>query len=667
MRASFGTLPILSTGGITKSLVRFDLSSIPSSAVIESSTLQLYSAGTLWWGSFVRLHRATAPWDETVTFASFAQKFDPQVVGAFSIEGTGEKSVDLKTQTEHWLAGQDNNGLVIDSNWYQKTWFVSREGGTEAQRPKLTVCYTQPVDHCATAPCENGATCQNGSDGYTCACPAGYEGPRCEVEIDNCADDPCQNGGTCTSDIGGFTCACPTGYSGTLCETNVDECAPAPCQNGGVCEDGVGSYTCHCAPGYEGTDCETVTEHCDPNPCLNGGTCGNQPTGYTCSCPTGYTGDNCEVNVDDCASNPCNNGGTCIDGVNAFTCSCPVDWGGDLCDVNLNSCALQPCMNNGVCTNTVGSYTCECATGYSGAQCEVDINECAAAPCQNGGICVDGVGSYTCECGVGWGGPTCETPVTPTADLEVQFSGPLTAQAGTVVTLTVTVTNKSLTTPVANPRVGIARDRIVLNQATIPGGSCTIGSTLACFPGALPPNTSKTFTVSGISTTTGLATTVATVSSTTTADPVSTNNTARSEVTIVPGVNLALTIGGPAQATGPLTVAYTINVSNLGPANSTGAVVTDTLPALFLLGNATATSTRGSCTVTPVSNRDQVRCDVGALAAGEVATVTVSVNILTALVGSVVNTASVVSANGDTAAANNTASVTTVFSALSGL
>jgi hypothetical protein len=36
---------------------------------------------------------------------------------------------------------------------------------------------------------------------------------------DPCADNPCLNGGSCISNsFGGFTCQCPPGYSGQRCE-----------------------------------------------------------------------------------------------------------------------------------------------------------------------------------------------------------------------------------------------------------------------------------------------------------------------------------------------------------------------------------------------------------------------------------------------------------------
>ena len=39
-------------------------------------------------------------------------------------------------------------------------------------------------------------TCNDGVNGYTCTCAAGYSGVHCDVNIDECASAPCQNGGT---------------------------------------------------------------------------------------------------------------------------------------------------------------------------------------------------------------------------------------------------------------------------------------------------------------------------------------------------------------------------------------------------------------------------------------------------------------------------------------
>ena len=38
------------------------------------------------------------------------------------------------------------------------------------------------------------------------------------VDIDECATTPCQNGGSCTDEINDYTCNCVEGYDGANCE-----------------------------------------------------------------------------------------------------------------------------------------------------------------------------------------------------------------------------------------------------------------------------------------------------------------------------------------------------------------------------------------------------------------------------------------------------------------
>lgn len=67
----------------------------------------------------------------------------------------------------------------------------------------------------------NGGTYMDMVNNFTCNCPPGYEGDRCEREIDECQSSPCNNGGTCFNRINLFECVCPFNFTGTRCETRL--------------------------------------------------------------------------------------------------------------------------------------------------------------------------------------------------------------------------------------------------------------------------------------------------------------------------------------------------------------------------------------------------------------------------------------------------------------
>ena len=106
----------------------------------------------------------------------------------------------------------------------------------------------------------------------------------------------------------------------------------------------------------------------------------------------------------------------------------------------------------------------------------------------------------------------------------------------------------------------------------------------------------------------------------------------------------------PIAAGGVLT--YTIAVTNNGPDDATGVVLTDTIPVGTTF--VSSTTTKGSCAGNPA-----ITCTIGALANGETATVTI--RIIPTTIGTLTNTATTTRNEPDSNAPNNAATdITTV-------
>lgn len=111
----------------------------------------------------------------------------------------------------------------------------------------------------------------------------------------------------------------------------------------------------------------------------------------------------------------------------------------------------------------------------------------------------------------------------------------------------------------------------------------------------------------------------------------------------------------PVKVNKPLT--STLTITNNGPATATGVTVTDTLPYLATLVSASAS--QGSC-----SGTGPVLCNLGDMANGAIATVTLVVTSKKKGKESLItNTASVTGNEVDPNMSNNTATVTTTVAA----
>ncbi|MBB2987761.1 DUF7507 domain-containing protein [Terracoccus luteus] len=262
---------------------------------------------------------------------------------------------------------------------------------------------------------------------------------------------------------------------------------------------------------------------------------------------------------------------------------------------------------------------------------------------------------------------TVTASLAPSADLGLTKTlSPAAPVPGGQVEYTLVVTNagpSTATAPVVSDQLSPALTAVA---TTTTQGVCSVddGNRLTCEPGDLAPGGSVTVTVSATLSPdfTGTLSNRASVDSVT-PDPDPTNNldevdgasSASADLSIVKTSDPATPVPG-----GPVT--YLLEVTNDGPSTATSVTVTDELDDA-LLGVGVVTSA-GGCTQ---SATGALSCDLGSLAPGESATVTVTATVDAGRTGSLANTAVVTSATPDPDPTNNTDTVDPVLSPVADL
>ena len=121
------------------------------------------------------------------------------------------------------------------------------------------------INECTSTPCQNGATCIDGVNLFTCNCVPGYTGTKCQTSqcyvVSPTRTAICNDlAYFCYTLISGRISRRISRWHDKICEfdfTDINECSSIPCQNGATCIDAVNLFTCNCASRYTGTLCQT--------------------------------------------------------------------------------------------------------------------------------------------------------------------------------------------------------------------------------------------------------------------------------------------------------------------------------------------------------------------------------------------------------------------------
>jgi uncharacterized repeat protein (TIGR01451 family) len=273
---------------------------------------------------------------------------------------------------------------------------------------------------------------------------------------------------------------------------------------------------------------------------------------------------------------------------------------------------------------------------------------------------------------------TVVTTVTSSADLTIVKSGPATANAGTNITYSLTLTNGgpsnaasvSLTDTVPANTTFVSE-----TQTTGPTFSCVtpaVGGTgtITCSLASFATGASATFSITvHISPgATGTVSNTANVSATTT-DPNPGNNSSTVSTTVTRSADISVLKTAPAAAAAGTNITYNITVTNNGPSDATSVTMADTLPPNTTFVSETQTSGPAFvCSNPAIGGTGTVSCSIAGLTSGATATFTITVQILLATPpGPSSNTATVTSSSDPNASNNTSTAVTQIAGAVADL
>ena len=315
-------------------------------------------------------------------------------------------------------------GIVFQCNTSVKGSTIIVENGNDFLHfTEIEAAGAIPIDQCSPNPCQNGATCTDGVNTYTCNCLAGYEGDRCEISLDvwvkyqgpdsglttklyytaSSAQDKSWNDcrDTVCPELGGTFASITSQHEQHFVESNDFQDKYNLVRFNGRTSIYMGGYD------TTSTNGQFVW--------LYGKNSNNEPADtsfvtwwdYQVNYPlVDYHGLTMVVFSDSSISSKWYDNRVDIRSSGSYVyCLCQKRYRNSMD----GECLNDPCLNGASCSiSGSGSRVCNCVAGYSGRSCEINIDECSPNPCQNGATCTDGVNTYTCNCLAGYEGDKCE-------------------------------------------------------------------------------------------------------------------------------------------------------------------------------------------------------------------------------------------------------------------
>lgn len=146
--SNFGALPQLQVDSTSRSLLGFDLSSLPPSLgapQLVRASLTLYANRVVTPGTVI-VYASVAPWQESLV-TSNTQPAPAGVVASFSVPEAGKfYTIDITTAVSSWLSTPSlaASGLALSSDGSASVFFDSKENTATSHAPVLTLVFAGP-------------------------------------------------------------------------------------------------------------------------------------------------------------------------------------------------------------------------------------------------------------------------------------------------------------------------------------------------------------------------------------------------------------------------------------------------------------------------------------------------------------------------------------------